>query len=197
MISVEEVVVDQDFLAPQPFTVLRSEGQWVAGGFQSTTTPIQTLGPVQQASLREITMLPEADRVGSVRAFWTTFPLYLTRGTAPVPSVTGQLPVEVTSTTFTLEEVPPTGGLQLIKNGLLLELGVDYTLIGAVVTLVVALVQDDVLWAQWPSTALVGDAASDIIEWPSASGEQYRIMSVYRDPGGGYWKALGTRMNAA
>ena len=63
MINVQEVILDPDMLPDQPFTILRSQGQFVMGGFQSVTTEIQIWGPVQQASNKEIMMLPEADRV--------------------------------------------------------------------------------------------------------------------------------------
>ena len=37
-------------------------------------------------------------------------------------------------------------------------------------------------------------AASDIIQYEQT---QYRVLSVYRDPGSGYYKALGTQMQAS
>ena len=82
MISVQEVISDPDLCAPQQYVILRSTGAWIAGGFQSTVSTIQMFGPVQQASNKEVSMLPEADRVSEVRSFWSTVPLYVTRTNA-------------------------------------------------------------------------------------------------------------------
>ena len=195
MINVQEVILDTDMLPPEPYVILRSTGQFIAGQFQSVVTQIQQFGPVQQASNREIQMLPEADRVGSIRAFWSPIPIYLTRGTAPVPSVYGETPAgTVPSTVFTLSQQPPTVNITIYVNGLLMTPNVDYTLSGATITL--ALPAAVAPWVQWPITARVQQAASDIIEYPP-NGEQFRILQRYYDPGNSVWKALGTRMNAA
>lgn len=195
MISVQEVIQDPDFIAPQPFTILRSTGQFVAGGFQSTTVPISQFGPVQQASNKEIQMLQEADRIGSILAFWCTIPVRVTSGTLSVPSVHGESVVgALPGTVFTLSQLPPTDNLRVIVGGLLMRPVLDYTLSGNVLTLTT--VTHTPPWVQWPVTANVAQAASDILVYPP-SGQQYRILSTYHDPGCGYWKALGARMNAA
>ena len=182
-------------LPPEPYVILRSVGSFISGSFQSTTTPIQQFGPVQQASNRGIAMLPEADRVGSIRAFWSPIPIYLTRGTSPVPSVYGETPTgSVPGTVFTLSQLPPTVNIAVYVSGLFMTPGVDYTLVGTTLTLVE--LADVAPWVQWPITARVQQAASDIIEYPPG-GEQFRVLQRYFDPGAGYWKALGTRMNAA
>ena len=182
-------------LPPEPYVILRSTGQFIAGQFQSVVTKIQQFGPVQQASNKEIAMLPEADRVGSIRAFWSPIPIYLTRGTVPVPSVYGETPTgTVPGTTFTLSQQPPTVNVTVYVNGLLMTPNVDYVLSGAVITLTIAAAVAP--WVQWPVTARVQQAASDIIEYPPG-GEQFRILQRYWDPGCGYFKALGTRMAAA
>lgn len=197
MISVQEVVNDTDMIAPEPFTILRSTGQFVAGGFQSTTQPIQLWGPVQQASNKEIMMLPEADRVGSVRAFWSRIPVYLTRGTAPAPSTHGETPVgTVPGSTFTLSAAPPGGVGVFYVNGVFQTPGVDYVLSGMVIVTTVPVPPGAVLYFAWPVTVQAQDAASDIIVYPP-NGERFRVLARYFDPGSGYWKALGTRMNAA
>lgn len=195
MINVSEVILDTDMLPPEPYVILRSTGQFIAGQFQSVVTKIQQFGPVQQASLKEISMLPEADRVGSIRAFWSPVPIYLTRGTAPVPSVYGETPTgAVPGTTFALSQQPPTVNVTVYVGGLLMTPNVDYVLNGAVITLTIPAAVAP--WVQWPITARVQQAASDIIEYPPG-GEQYRVLSRYFDPGCGYFKALGTRMSAA
>lgn len=191
MISVQEVIVDPDMIAPQPFTILRSTGKFVPGGFDSTTTSIPVFGPVQQASDREIQMLPEADRVSSIRSFWSTQPMYETRGYAPVPGVHGEQPVG-SGVTYTLSSPPPNGLLQVYSNGLLLRPGVHYLLNGLVLTFATTAALP--LYVTWPATVNVGTNASDLIQYAS---EQYRVLKVYFDPGGGYYKALGTSTAAA
>ena len=171
-------------IAPQPYTIWRSTDQWVLGGVQSTTTPIQAFGPVQQASMKEIQMLPEADRVEGVRSFWWTQPLYPTRGTAPVPSTHGEVPTAISDTVFTLSSLPPEDTAVVYSNGLLQIPGIDYILSGTTLTFTTA---PTLPYITWPITALVGQSASDILQYGS---EQYRVISTYKDPGGGYWKAL-------
>lgn len=192
MISVFEVVVDPDMTAPNNFVILRSTGQFVQGGFQSVTTAIPVVGPVQQASNKEIQMLPEADRVGSVRAFWSVQTIYVTRGYAPVPSTHGEVP-QGAGTAYTLSTAPPSGAANVYAGGLLLQPnGVDYTLTGTTLAFNAAPAQP--LYATWPVTANVATDASDILQYED---QQYRVLNVYRDPGSGYWKALATRMAAA
>jgi hypothetical protein len=192
VISVFEVVVDPDMIAPQPFTILRSTGRFVPGGFESTVTPISMFGPVQQASNKEIQMLAEADRVGEIRSFWSTQPIYVTRGYAPVPGVHGELLV-VSGTTYQLDATPPDDSALVYVDGLLLEPnGVDYTLVGNVLTLNVAPLAS--LYVNWQVTINAATNASDRVQYES---DTYRVLQVYRDPGGGYWKCLATREAAA
>jgi hypothetical protein len=194
VISVSEVVLSPDLTAPEPFQVIRTTGRFVAGGFQPLqTTTIELIGPVQQASNREIQMLPEADRVGSIRSFWSTIPLYLTRGTAPVPSTQGQVPGgAVPGTVYALDQAHQSGDLYL--NGLYQTPGVDYELDGSVIIFTVQTPPEAGLWFQWPVTVQVQAAYSDVLVY---GGLQYRVLQVYHDPGCGYWKALGTRLTAA
>lgn len=193
MISVQEVVVDPDMIAPQPYQILRSSGQFVLGGFQSTTTTINVFGPVQQATNREIQMLPEADRIGSIRSFWYTQPIYITRGYAPVPSTQGEAPQESSASTYTLSVAPPNGVILLYSNGLQLQPYIDYTVSGNVITFLFP-PPTLPLYATWQVTANVATDASDILVY---GGFQYRVLSTYRDDGSGYWKALAHRMAAA
>lgn len=195
MISVQEVVQDPDMVAPQPYVILRSVGTFVQGGFQSVTSQIPCFGPVQQASNREIQMLPEADRAGSIRSFHATRPIYLTRGYAPVPSTHGEVPQgAVPGTTYSLSEAPPMQSGSLLLNGSLLVPNADYVVQGNVITLLNATEANDQLYFTWPVTANVQAGASDIIAY---EGVEFRILQVYRDPGGGYWKGIGSRLNAA
>lgn len=192
MISVFEVVVDPDMTAPKPFTILRSTGKFVLGGFDSTTTAIPQFGPVQQASNKELQMLKEADRVTSVRSFWCTQPIYTTRGYAPVPGVYGEVP-QGSGVTYVLSQLPPGNAVNVYSSGLLLQPnGFDYTLVGNVITF--ASVPLSAPYVTWQQTANVATDASDILQYED---RQYRVLNVYRDPGGGYWKALANDMAAA
>lgn len=197
MIDVSEVVADADLQAPQPFLILRSVGQFVAGGFQSTTTPIQAFGPVQRATPKEVEMMPEADRIKAIMNFWWTQPIYVTTGKAKVASTHGEEPVgAVPGTTYTLSEPPPGGTLRLYRNGLLQNPGADYIVSGKTLTLARPTVANEALFVTWAVIALVGTNAADIIQYPADGFEQYRILDVKHYPGSGYWKAAGTRMSA-
>ena len=192
MISVQDVVADSDMIAPKSFTILRSTGQFVLGGFQSTTIPISMFGPVQQASPHEIQMLPEADRVGGIFAFWSTRKIYTTRGYAPVPSIHGEAP-QGSGLIYTVTDYSPNEAIDLYAAGLLLRPnGIDYTLVGTTITFVAT--PDQPLYATWQTTANVATDASDILVYDDV---QYRVLATSNDPGGGYWKALATRMAAA
>ena len=198
MISVAEVITDPDMIAPEPFTVLRSTGSWVAGGFQSNTTSIPMWGPVHQASEKEINMVPEADRIGEMRSFWSLVPIFVTRGYAPVLTTHGEVPQgSVPGYIYTLSATPAPGG-SLYVNGLLQTpgIGADYTIDGVTITLAVLSPVDAYLYYTWPviSRAGQGAAASDIIQYET---DQYKVMHVYRTPGSGYWRAIGTRLAAA
>ena len=193
MISVEEVIGDSDMTAPQPFTIQHYTGQFILGGFQNTlSATFQQFGPVRNATDKEIAMLPEADRTGQVRAFFATTPIYVSRGAAPALSIYGEIPQGVVpGTTYTLSQIPPNGIGQLTINGTMQVPGVDYTLVGAAFMTTIPTPTGAKLWFQWPVTAYVGIAESDVIAY---AGENYRVLSIYRVSGSGYWKALGTRM---
>lgn len=77
MINVSDILLDPDFL--QSFTINRSTGSWVLGGFQSTVSQVQASGVVDVASSRDLAQVPEGDRVTGSMAFYSTQPLYLTR----------------------------------------------------------------------------------------------------------------------
>jgi len=193
MISVEEVINDSDMIAPEPFTIQRYTGQFVAGGFENTLVrTIQQFGPVRNATDKEVAMLPEADRVGQIRAFFATTSILTVRGSMPVPAVHGEVPQgAVPGTTYTLSQAPPRGVGQLTINGLMQTPGADYTLVGAAFMTTVPTVPGDALWFQWPAMAHVGAAESDIIAY---NGERYRVLDIYHVSGSGFFKALGTRM---
>jgi hypothetical protein len=196
MIDISSVVSGPVFQAPRPFQVLRSTGTWAAGGFKSqVTATLELTGPVQQATDKEVSMLPEGDRVGQVMAFWCTVPVYVTRGKLPLPTLHTETPKGVRpGLSFTLSSVP-LGQLALYKNGHFLEpSGVDYTQSGSSLSLDAVVGMNDVLMAQWPVVTPAAPAAADILVY---DGEQYRLLDVRHYAGSGYWKALATRMSAA
>lgn len=196
MISVQEVVQDPDFAAPRPFVIQRSTGQWVAGGFQTTVTEIPQFGPVQQASPKEIAMLPEADRAGSIRSFWATIPLHVTTSSAAIPVTHGEVPQgAVPGTVYTLSEAPSGGHLVFYISGVEQD-DTQYVVDGNTLSTMVDTPIDASLYVTWPEIVREQAAAADIIVYPPG-GERYRVLSTYRVPGSGYWKALGTRMSAA
>lgn len=192
MISIEEVIADADLQAPQAFAILRSTGQFVAGGFNSATVSIQAFGPVQRATSKQVDMLPEGDRVGAIMAFWWTRQIFTTSGKAPVQSTYGETPSgAIPGYTYTLSVTPPSG-IELFKNGLYVPFGTGFQLAGAEITLAQETVTGDVLYALWPITAYVGTNAADILVYNS---EQYRVLDVKHFAGSGYWRALATRMS--
>jgi hypothetical protein len=80
MIDVSEVVNDPDLA--QAFMIQRStQGAFLFGVWQTKQETVPCYGPVRPASSREINMLPEGDRVGEIKAFWSSTPLYGTRAT--------------------------------------------------------------------------------------------------------------------
>jgi hypothetical protein len=195
MLNMSDVLVSADMLPPQAFTIRRSMGRWAIGGFQSATFDLEVNGPVQAATDTEIAMLPEADRIGDVTAFWSVQPIYVTRGKAPVPNVQGAtLQGAIPGTVYTLSPAPPTGVVgTLTKNGSLLIPNVDYALATPTITLAASTSLNDVLYFEWPVNSPIGADASDILVYDK---DQYRVLSVRHYPGSGYWKALGTRMSA-
>jgi hypothetical protein len=213
MIDVSEVVGDIDMQAPLPYIIQRSTGQWLYGGFVSTTTDIGNAGPVQPATDEDLQMLPEADRVSGVLAFWSLVPIYQTRDLAEAGAIQSVVIQGDGGTVYYLPTAPPQGSAApllpgvgtgflfdcqgvLFRNSLFMIPGVDYTISGNVITMALPLTPDDILTYQYPyfsnTGASTGPAASDILIYASL---QYRIMSTRYYPGGGYWKALGTRMS--
>lgn len=199
MINVSDIVADADLAAPQPFGILRSSGQWVLGKYQSVISTISAVGPVQRAGDKEVLMLPEADRVGAVMAFWWTEPIYETNANRPVLVATGQIPQgTIPGTVYTLTNNAP-GTLTL--NGITLFLNLDYTLdsTGTIITLHNPTSLNDELYYDQQTVKTVigqGSGESDILVYPADSGLQYRVLAVRHYPGSGYWRALGTRMRA-
>jgi hypothetical protein len=195
MISVEEVVTDPDMASPKPFTILRSTGSWDSTGFVSQITQtLQRFGCVHQTSEEEIAMLPQADKVSEALTFWSTQPMYVTQGSESVPATHGEAPTGAfPGTVYALSANPPAETLVLWQTGDQLRENIDFTISANVITLTSATQSTDTLYATWPITALVGAAASDIIQYGE---DNYRLVHVHASFGGGYWRAVGQRMSA-
>jgi hypothetical protein len=76
MISLADVISDPDFA--QSFTVTRTNGKFVAGGFQTTVKTLQAYGIIQPATSKDLEQIPEGDRVQGMMAFYTTIQVYTT-----------------------------------------------------------------------------------------------------------------------
>lgn len=192
MIEVNDIVGQALFSAPEPFVILRSQGSWVPGGFGSTVTSIVSSGPVQRATDKEIDIVPEADRVNGVMAFWSLIPIYPTRGAiGQVQAVQQVIPQGVyPGFDYVLDPVPPNGvTAQLYKNRKLLLPGTDYTLNGANLALTYETAANDSLFMVWTNPD-GGLSARDQIQYAD---QLYTIFGVRHYPGSGYWKAVGAR----
>lgn len=82
MLNVSSRLANPDFA--QPFTIQRSSGQFVLGGFESTVRQIQAAGVITVAKERDLAQVPEGDRVTGAMLFYATQPLYVSNnnGTA-------------------------------------------------------------------------------------------------------------------
>lgn len=78
-INVSEVINDPDLV--QPFTILRSIGEFVSGVWESETTQIDGLGVIAEVSERDLDMVPEGDVVKGMRVFWSVAQIYATHAT--------------------------------------------------------------------------------------------------------------------
>lgn len=72
------VVLSNPDLAEQ-FSLLRSTGEFVAGGWQEKSQQIQVSGISSNATPEDLVMIPEGDRVTGARVFYTKTRIYATR----------------------------------------------------------------------------------------------------------------------
>jgi len=193
MIDMSDVVADEELAAPKPFVILRASSQWTQNGLVTTTVSIPQVGPVQRASAKEVQMLPEADRVESVMAFWCLIPVLTVRGKDPATAVQGVQPQGVFPGYVYTIDPGPVGTSQptLYKNGLFQIPGVDYTYAAGMITMTVETLDTDTLYLTYV-TNTAGAAVSDVIQYEL---EQYRVLSSKHYPGSGFWRALGTRLS--
>ncbi len=78
MINLSEIVTDPDF--NQPYTINRSTGAFVLGGYANSTTPVAASGIITVAKERDLAQVPEGDRVTGAMLFYSTQPIYLSHG---------------------------------------------------------------------------------------------------------------------
>lgn len=68
--------VDPD-LGAQAYIVERStQGAFVLGGYKDTKQFIPNFGIIQQADGKDISMIPEGDRVDGMISFWSVYQLF-------------------------------------------------------------------------------------------------------------------------
>jgi len=70
-------VVDDGVLS-DPWTIIRSTGQFVLGGWQTSTTEIPGWGVVSVAKPEDLDMIPEGDRVTGAMVFHSQPRIYAT-----------------------------------------------------------------------------------------------------------------------
>lgn len=75
-IDLSDVVSSNDFA--EPFTIRRSSGSFVAGGWSQTTTDIAALGVVSIARDKDLDSLPEGDKVKEAIVVHSTQEMMLT-----------------------------------------------------------------------------------------------------------------------
>jgi hypothetical protein len=80
LVQLGEVVNDPDLA--QTFLIQRSTWSWIKGVWQpgTTTETVVAYGVVSVAEPRDIEMVPEADRVKGMMVFYSSQPIYGTRG---------------------------------------------------------------------------------------------------------------------
>ena len=123
MINVQEVVTDPDMIAPHPYTILRSQGQFVPGGFEpNNTIQISTFGPVQQASDLPSIVNTVIQQVNNQLGYYLDFN-NSTAETGEIALVNGNSFVANGSQTVTLGEGPTGINLGQPKQWLVI---VDY-----------------------------------------------------------------------
>ena len=77
MIDVSEIIGDPDFA--QDYTVTRSSGQFGAGGWiENTPQSIPMSGVITVARQKELSQMPEGDRVTGAMLFYSTQQLFIT-----------------------------------------------------------------------------------------------------------------------
>lgn len=79
MINVGRIVNSRNFAQQNGFTVYRQTGSWVAGRWVSSETPIQMQGTVTAMNPKDLTQVPEGDRVTGIMCFFSQQPIYTTR----------------------------------------------------------------------------------------------------------------------
>jgi hypothetical protein len=78
LINVGEIITDPDLV--QSFTVYRSSGQFVKGRWvEDAPEQITMYGVVSVMSQRELSFMPESDRVKAAMVFHSRVPIYVTR----------------------------------------------------------------------------------------------------------------------
>ena len=75
-LDLSDVVSDPDIA--ESFTIERSSGGFVRGGWSNAVDRIPAFGVVSVVNENELDMLPEADRILGARVFYSTQEMYVT-----------------------------------------------------------------------------------------------------------------------
>ena len=78
MLNVSELLQDPDFA--QPFSIQRSSGAFVSGGFETITTTVAAWGVILPASDQDLAQVPAGDRVTGTISIHTAQQLFQTHG---------------------------------------------------------------------------------------------------------------------
>lgn len=77
MINVSEVITDPDF--NQQFEVIRRNGQWVDGRYETTETSMEVDGVIVTSDNRTLDVTPEGNLHTGTIGIWTLYTLYVTQ----------------------------------------------------------------------------------------------------------------------
>lgn len=83
MINVGQIINSRNFA--QTFTVYRQSGSWISGRWVSSETPIQMRGVVTAMNPKDLTQVPEGDRVTGIMCFYSQQPIYTTHAGSGSP----------------------------------------------------------------------------------------------------------------
>jgi hypothetical protein len=78
MINVGRITLSRNFAQPNGFTVYRKGGVWSSGRWVESEAPIQMQGTVTPMNPRDLTQVPEGDRVTGIMCFHSQQPIYTT-----------------------------------------------------------------------------------------------------------------------
>jgi hypothetical protein len=88
MINVGRIVNSRNFAQSSGFTVYRQTGTWVAGRWVPDELIIRMQGTVTAMNPKDLTQVPEGDRVTGIMCFYSQQQIYTTRAAGTDPGGT-------------------------------------------------------------------------------------------------------------